>query len=132
MNQSLGASASPSGSRAPHQAPTGLDPTGFDPSRIDAELLAQLLWDFFGPHEPRYFLHDGPNHGIPCANERGVATYRQCAKDIVASLAFAAAQAIEARSAATVKQGAVGDESAVAESDAPAQPPPDDTPKGEV
>jgi hypothetical protein len=85
---------------------------------IDGELLAQLLWDFFGPIEPRYFLHDGPNHGIPSASKSEVATYRQCAKDIVASLAFAAAQAGEAGTAETTQIGSVH-EHAVGNADAP-------------
>ena len=37
-NDGLGASATPSGSRATHETPAGLHPSGFDPSRL-AELI---------------------------------------------------------------------------------------------
>lgn len=36
MKENLGAPALPSGSRASHEAPTGLHPSGFDPSRVRA------------------------------------------------------------------------------------------------
>lgn len=57
--------------------------TRFDPSCGDTEMLAILLWDFFGPQPPR---RDGPS-GI-AASPCQVAAYRQCAADIASSLRF--------------------------------------------
>lgn len=42
MDEDLGAPASPSGSRATHEARSGLHPSGFDPSRIDRETIQQV------------------------------------------------------------------------------------------
>ena len=72
------------GSREPSPSSTGLGPSGFDPERGDAEMLAILLWDWFGPHKPRWrFPFNSPK-----ASDEQVARYRECANSIAESLRF--------------------------------------------
>lgn len=58
----------------------------FDPTHGDAEMLAILLWDYFGPYSPR--TAEEIQERSFKASPAGVAHYRQCANDIAQSLRF--------------------------------------------
>jgi hypothetical protein len=49
----------------------------------DAELLACLLWDHFGPKRPASTLAEVASRKP--ATEQQIASYRQCADDIIRS-----------------------------------------------
>jgi hypothetical protein len=63
-----------------------LDPTGFDPSRNGPEMLAILLWDFFGPNEPHTLFQIQARNFV--ATDEQVRRYRVCANHIAESLRF--------------------------------------------